>query len=518
MYAPGLSFRMGSRASKNPSACSAPGSTTLPHEMGHWLDLPHTFYGWESVAPPNPNTAAPNTTRPPPNDYAFTERVARTGVNANCTTSGDFFCGTPPDYISTRWSACNATSSSANYKDPLSVDFTIDASYYMSYSSDICQNKFSSDQMNQMRNAFVTKSDRIPFLSLNIPPYFNLDSVYCIYPDDNVKLPRNKVNVIWNSVNMAEMYHLIVLKGGTSINNKPNFDIINNIILDTLVKDTSIIMNQLLFSNTINGSNNYYYWKVKAMKKGNSCEDYGAIKNFRVAAFSVDYTVIQSKCKDSANGAIYIQLSGGTSAPYLYESNIVPILTDSNYNLSTGIYNITIKGTNASDYADLRIEIIEPEPIKININLNNGMASASASGGNGTYTFKWNTGDTASSITIEDKKTYTVTVTDMNGCTALKTIGTSGLNVAEMQSKEFSIYPNPLNNAADFSIEINAVSKAMATLQMFDLKGNQVGTWDINLLSGLNKEILSVRPLPSGVYMMTLKSDGFSGYKRVMVK
>lgn len=503
------------KASRTSTTCSAPGSTTLVHEMGHWLDLPHTFFGWENVAAPNPAASAPN--RPPGVSWNSTERVARTGVNANCSSSGDFLCGTTPDYLSDRWSNCTPTSSSAVYRDPLGVSFTIDASNYMGYSSDVCASQFSADQMNQMRNAFQTKTDRIPYLSVPIAPFVDMDTASCIAPEDKSKLPRNKVRLSWNKVSQAEMYHIMVLKGGSTLVNNPNFDILSNLILDTLVVDTFVNLPSSLFSTAILVSNTNYYWKVKPVRRGNSCEDYTFTKNFKVAAFGVDYTVVNVKCKGEANGAILMNTIGGSSAPYAYEADILGPISDSTYNLGAGIYTITIKGTDPSDFVTIPIEIKNPEEIKVNIAVSNNVAVAFTEGGAGGYTYKWSTGATTSSIAVEDKKNYSVTVTDLNGCSVTKSLSISGINVAELESKEFAIYPNPVSENANFQLKISAVKSIPAQIQLNDLKGNVVKQWSVALQQGENIEKLEAGILSKGVYIVTIKSDGFSGYKRLIV-
>ncbi len=169
--------------------CSAPASTTLVHELGHFFGLPHTFVGWEN-----------NTTPPLSNQ----ERVARTGPQANCTSAGDGFCDTDADYISERWNDCN------NYPahtDPTGAVVTPDGSLYMSYSPDKCMSRFSPSQIAYMRYNLNNDPRRAGLRNYTKPDEWQtMAQPDIIYPGDY--LYANYKKVIWRKVAGAEFYHV----------------------------------------------------------------------------------------------------------------------------------------------------------------------------------------------------------------------------------------------------------------------------------------------------------------------
>lgn len=111
-------------------ACSFTGGTTLAHELGHSLNLYHTFEGGSCS-------------------------------QSNCTSQGDLCCDTPPiagsnNSCSTR--ECSSTQQIENYMD---------------YTGDACQNMFTNDQTTRMRTALT--GTRSSFLAVNgnvalVPP------------------------------------------------------------------------------------------------------------------------------------------------------------------------------------------------------------------------------------------------------------------------------------------------------------------------------------------------------------
>jgi hypothetical protein len=93
-------------------------------------------------------------------------------------------------------------------------------------------------------------------------------------------------------------------------------------------------------------------------------------------------------------------------------------------NLTAGSYTVT--ATNGGCSATQSAVVTQPTEISIGISLtnptcgnNNGNLTASASGGTPQYSYKWSNGATTASISGLASGTYTVTVTDANGCTKM---------------------------------------------------------------------------------------------------
>ena len=116
-------------------------SKTLPHEIGHFFTLPHTFYGWEGQ---NYDSVYAGTNAPVRISNRSVEFKARTGAHANCATAADGFCDTEADYYSYRVS-CNHNTV---VLDPNGERLTPNPRNYMSYFADNCLDVFSNEQQD----------------------------------------------------------------------------------------------------------------------------------------------------------------------------------------------------------------------------------------------------------------------------------------------------------------------------------------------------------------------------------
>ncbi|MBK9984411.1 MAG: T9SS type A sorting domain-containing protein [Saprospiraceae bacterium] len=131
-------------------------------------------------------------------------------------------------------------------------------------------------------------------------------------------------------------------------------------------------------------------------------------------------------CPGGANGSISVTASGGL-APYTYEwSNgaTVPVIS----NLIAGSYIVTATDSHGCVLVK-GYTITQPQPIDIQVqqtiqNLCFGNSNASltsvATGGTSPYTASWSNGVNGNTNSNLPAGTYTVTITDENGCTNTK--------------------------------------------------------------------------------------------------
>jgi len=144
-------------------------------------------------------------------------------------------------------------------------------------------------------------------------------------------------------------------------------------------------------------------------------------------------------CNGSSTGTIGIQITRESVSPFDYVLTLQSggavanemNLSDTTYlftNLAAGVYTLTVTDANENTKTINEIEIKEPSKITTSITQDNvlcsgeltGSATVKAEGGVGGYTYKWNTVPVQTDSTAIGLAagTYTVTVTDANGCEA----------------------------------------------------------------------------------------------------
>jgi hypothetical protein len=133
-------------------------------------------------------------------------------------------------------------------------------------------------------------------------------------------------------------------------------------------------------------------------------------------------------CNGGTNGSASVSPSGGTPG-YTYSWSPSGGTAATATGLAAGSYTVTITDANGCT-ATRNYTLTEPSTIstatgsQTNVSCNsgtNGSASVSPSGGTPSYTYSWSpSGGTAATATGLAAGSYTVTVTDANGCTATR--------------------------------------------------------------------------------------------------
>ncbi len=136
-------------------------------------------------------------------------------------------------------------------------------------------------------------------------------------------------------------------------------------------------------------------------------------------------------CNGNADGSITVTPTGGTGAySYLWApgAQITPTISGQ----AAGTYTVTITDVNLCTIT-LQYTISEPIVLSAamaftNVLCNgacNGTAALTVTGGTGPYTYSWSSGQGTPNVANMCPGTYTVNVTDVNGCTTQQTVSIS---------------------------------------------------------------------------------------------
>ena len=135
--------------------------------------------------------------------------------------------------------------------------------------------------------------------------------------------------------------------------------------------------------------------------------------------------VVQDACSGQATGNIFVSIVGG-NPPYQFAwtgPNGLSLTTESIQNIPAGVYTLIVTDnfgcTDQFTYTVGEIPAMVIDGNVVNSSCQeDGAIDISVNGGNAPYTFTWNNGDVQEDIDMLPIGTYSVTVSDGDGCTA----------------------------------------------------------------------------------------------------
>ena len=247
------------------------------------------------------------------------------------------------------------------------------------------------------------------------------------------------------------------------------------------------------------------------------------VTNTFVSGFFTFADIVPPACHDSEDGSITAQFPFGGEVAYSWSNGAqTPSIT----NLVPDNYALTITDLNGEILVDTLFEVTAPPELLLEntaqtpeINGNaNGTASVIAGGGTAPYAYAWSTDPPQTEATATDlpADTYTVTITDANGCEVTTEVTVESITGTENPEAGavLLLYPNP--TAGKLLVRLLNADEANATeFIITDVNGRTVEQFTRNAPADTPAEIILQQ---TGVYLFTCKSEGrITATKRFVV-
>ncbi|BDS14738.1 T9SS type A sorting domain-containing protein [Aureispira anguillae] len=242
------------------------------------------------------------------------------------------------------------------------------------------------------------------------------------------------------------------------------------------------------------------------------------------ASVSSNYNGVDISCYGAADGTATVTVNNGL-APYSYlwsNGDSTAIATD----LAAGSYQVSIIDA-CLDTTIANVTVTEPAALSAIVNpivqvscfgVNDGQATAVGSGGTSTYNYLWSNGDTTATATGLVAGTYTLTVTDVNGC--LLTTMITITEPSQINHTMTGINPVSCSGVSDGSVTATVTGGTSPYTYLWSngatnstVNSLAVGTYyvtitDANSCSKVDSISFTVPPLP----LVTLNTTNISCY------
>ncbi|HWB61876.1 MAG TPA: C10 family peptidase, partial [Chitinophagales bacterium] len=181
----------------------------------------------------------------------------------------------------------------------------------------------------------------------------------------------------------------------------------------------------------------------------------------RRAITAVNFDTINNvTCNGAGNGSLTVSVQGGTpSYAYMWSNGET---SSSISSLSGGTYSLTVTDASGCSFF-VSQTISEPTTLSVSVTAFNagcnniyGNITSNVTGGSGNFSFNWSNGETTAIGTQMPAGSYTLTVTDDNGCSA-----SASATVAIPAPLQVSVSANDATTGDNGSVSVDNVAQGI---------------------------------------------------------
>ncbi|MGD1846244.1 MAG: T9SS type A sorting domain-containing protein [Salibacteraceae bacterium] len=229
-------------------------------------------------------------------------------------------------------------------------------------------------------------------------------------------------------------------------------------------------------------------------------------------------------CADDTDGSAVVSVAGGLSPfTYLWD-DAAGQTTPTASNLGVGTYNVVVTDSSGCvSTASVNITASNPAPI---VDLGGPFAvicensTYDIDAGSAFQTYLWSDGSTNQILSVSTPGTYTVTVTDFNGCEGIGelTLVTDPCVSVATLSDPFSLnyFPNP--TSGELNIAIKGWTGKDLHLQVFNLQGQVVYAMRQDQMPANFQYQIDLSSEAQGIYLLRVSNGETIETRKVSIK
>ncbi len=225
--------------------------------------------------------------------------------------------------------------------------------------------------------------------------------------------------------------------------------------------------------------------------------------------------------KVQAAESINVPVNGDTFVCFGEEGSIEVSEEFTQYAWSNGETTRTITWTTSGDYTvtvtndqgcagTTTVTTTVNEELEATINKEDGKFTLVVNGGTEPYTYLWSTGEDTETIEPESAGTYTVTVTDSNGCTIVAEADFTVSTKEQVSTLSVQVYPNP---ASDILYIALPESEGESMITIYDGSKRMISEQKVTSASDVLK--VDISQFVPGTYILQVQNK--NGYFRTKV-